>query len=590
MAEAKQTNGKGWRKTDVLDERFVKYYELQGIITPENKSAFVEIINQPLPTSFRLTKNEFFEQTQQTLETLIEQIPQNLRPEKIAWYSTAYQINAKKTDIKKNPELKKIQEFMLKMNESGEVTRQEVVSMIPALLLDCQKGMAVLDVCAAPGSKTTQLIEMVGKEGCVAANDSDVVRSRLLVHQTKRLNAPQLLITNFRAQKLEYQSEQFDRLLCDVPCTGDGTLRKCIDAKIKFDIYDAYTIHREQIDIMKNVLHFLKVGGLFVYSTCSLNPIEDEAVVSEILRRYAGKVRLVDVANRIQGLRYSAGISEWKVVDRNYNEIHSFSQLSENKELSDRIPKTVFPPSQSEKEQFGLHKCMRILPFLQNTGGFFCALFEKTGAIEVIKKEGKEKWKKGGIQTEEQHSKKGNSWTRPKEMGVLQSITQQSQIVDFLRTFYNISSSFDFGQVYSVGNDLKSLYFVSQKAQEISQHSKLVCGGVQLFKCKKLEQLDTFRICSEGVSILSDFVDKERVIEISHQNFLELLTQEIPLEKFHREFRVKGCLIVLIGNGPFKNALFNCWVGKESLRLCVCYEQLLSFAMLFGISEQLVIK
>lgn len=128
--------------------------------------------------------------------------------------------------------------------EEGNLLRQELVSMIPPLLLDVHPGMKVLDMCAAPGSKTAQIIEAVhgnGTEiprGIVIANDMDPKRCHMLVHQTQRLQSPCCLVTAHDASafpQLYFDATtpgepgtplQFDRVLCDAPCSGDGTMRK----------------------------------------------------------------------------------------------------------------------------------------------------------------------------------------------------------------------------------------------------------------------------------------------------------------------------------------------------------------------------
>ena len=113
--------------------------------------------------------------------------------------------------------------------------RQELVSMIPVKLLDAQPHHLVLDSCASPGSKTSQILEvMLDKHasGAVVANDASLQRANLLTHRCYRLEAAakNLLVINHDAQTLPLELENtFDRILCDVPCSGDGTLRKSTD-------------------------------------------------------------------------------------------------------------------------------------------------------------------------------------------------------------------------------------------------------------------------------------------------------------------------------------------------------------------------
>jgi len=174
---------------------------------------------------------------------------------------------------------------------SGALTRQEAVSMIPALLLDVKPDHRVLDMCAAPGSKTSQIIESLGTNtsstGFVVANDINEKRAYMLAHQTKRVGLNAAVISCHNGQMFpglydndgKMQScDMFDRVLCDVPCTGDGTIRKNANIWKTWHVGDALTLHSLQLDLGLRAAALLKVGGYMVYSTCSFNPIENEAV------------------------------------------------------------------------------------------------------------------------------------------------------------------------------------------------------------------------------------------------------------------------------------------------------------------------
>ena len=129
--------------------------------------------------------------------------------------------------------------------------------MVPPEVLEVRPGQRVLDMCAAPGSKTQQLLECSAGSleatcgGMVIANDAEYRRCHLLVHQAKRLNSPLLVVTNHDAQMLPTRLDvdgsgrlRFDRILCDVPCSGDGTLRKCPDLWRRWNEKLAWGVHR----------------------------------------------------------------------------------------------------------------------------------------------------------------------------------------------------------------------------------------------------------------------------------------------------------------------------------------------------------
>jgi len=137
--------------------------------------------------------------------------------------------------------------------------------------------------------------------GFVVANDMDVKRAYMLTHQARRFNSPCLFVTNHDARffpnlKKDKQNFKFDRIACDVPCSGDGTLRKNLGLWKRWDEHYGHGHHPMQLDILKRGFALLKKGGRLVYSTCSFNPIENEAVVAAALTEWQGRIELVDVS------------------------------------------------------------------------------------------------------------------------------------------------------------------------------------------------------------------------------------------------------------------------------------------------------
>jgi 16S rRNA C967 or C1407 C5-methylase (RsmB/RsmF family) len=163
--------------------------------------------------------------------------------------------------------------------------------MLPPLFLDVHPDDIILDMCAAPGSKTSQLLEMLYgsekslKKGCVIANDADYSRAQMLIHQINRsgtagmavINHPGQFMPELYSSKVNHvkQRFQFDKVLCDVPCSGDGATRKLPIKWAKWHPSDGISLHPLQLSILMKSVNLLKKGGLIVYSTCSLNPIEN---------------------------------------------------------------------------------------------------------------------------------------------------------------------------------------------------------------------------------------------------------------------------------------------------------------------------
>ena len=338
-----------------------------------------------------------------------EESEQHLYLEPISWYPEefAWNSNLSRRFIRRSEVLRKLHRFLVEDSECGAITRQEAVSMIPPMLLDVQSHHLVLDMCAAPGSKTAQIIEMmhstcddsVVPTGAVLANDADHKRCYMLTHQAKRLNTPCVIITNHDASiypKLHSTDSdgnrnvlEFDRVLCDVPCSGDGTIRKNPLLWHKWSPHLGNALHRLQMRILIRGLELLKVGGRLVYSTCSFNPIENEAVIVSVLKESNHSVELVDCSKDIPLLKRIPGKKTWSVFDRHGKEIEKYEEsLSKT---TDSLKETMFPPTKEIADDVNLERCMRIYPHLQNTGGFFIAVLEKKSELPWQK--AKRAWK-----------------------------------------------------------------------------------------------------------------------------------------------------------------------------------------------------
>jgi len=254
---------------------------------------------------------------------------------KIPYIPYGYQMSVDRRTIRRNQSLEAFHQWLVTQSDAGFLTRQETVSMIPPIVLDPKPHHAILDMCAAPGSKTSQLLEIVGvvskkdhdePKGFVVANDSDVQRAYMLVSQIRRLNSPSIFVTSCDAQMfplLRHPSDTshdiaqegiFDRVLADVPCSGDGTARKNMGIWKFWNQGGSLALHPLQLSIALNGARLTKVGGYLCYSTCSMNPMENEAVVAELLRSTDGSLELVDKRPDMPGLLARPGWSTWQVL------------------------------------------------------------------------------------------------------------------------------------------------------------------------------------------------------------------------------------------------------------------------------------
>ncbi|XP_078606922.1 RNA cytosine-C(5)-methyltransferase NSUN2-like isoform X2 [Branchiostoma floridae x Branchiostoma japonicum] len=411
--DQRQQRPNEWQDTFVKENKdFERFYKGQGIVPEGEWDQFLEGLRSPLPATFRITGYKSHAQEllrrvkgqyiSQLLDVTSEDGELLEKPQPIPWYpdELAWRTNYSRKDLRRSPALAKFHDFLVTETETGNVSRQEAVSMIPPLLLDVQPHHKILDMCAAPGSKTAQLIEMLHTEdgqsfpgGFVVANDADNKRCYMLVHQAKRLNSPCFLVTNHDASHMPNMTVPsdagdgttdtlaYDRVLCDVPCSGDGTMRKNPDVWKKWSPGQGQNLHNLQLRIVRRGIELLRVGGQLVYSTCSLNPLEDEAVIAALLTECEDSVELVDVSDKLAGLKRLSGVSAWKVMTKSGDFFSSIEEVPTDRHSNLRRA-SMFPPADPDKLQaMQLNRCIRILPHHQDTGGFFVAVLRKTKAL-----------------------------------------------------------------------------------------------------------------------------------------------------------------------------------------------------------------
>jgi len=265
---------------------------------------FIACLKTPLPITFRIRSSLPPSKKSSLVSTLSSKI--NLRPVSYDPSSHFFQCSddinkasiSKRGDKHDSPEA-----FFLRSGLSdGTLARQEVVSMFPVLALQVQEGDSCLDLCASPGSKTMQLLETVSSGGLVVANDIHPGRvSALHDAIVGRSGLPSRILSRLvigchdGSTFPKPAGRGFDRVLTDVPCSGDGTIRKDGSIMPRWNPSISNGLHPIQVEIAWRGLELLKVGGTMAYSTCTFNPIEDEAVVQELVRRGEGAIEVVEV-------------------------------------------------------------------------------------------------------------------------------------------------------------------------------------------------------------------------------------------------------------------------------------------------------
>ncbi|CAL7934279.1 unnamed protein product [Xylocopa violacea] len=562
-------------------------------------------------------------------------------PDGLAW-----QLQLTRKDIRRSEAYFRLHNFLIVETESGNISRQEVVSMVPPLVLDVKPSHKVLDMCAAPGSKTAQLIEMIHSEegnahpeGFVIANDLDNNRCYMLVHQAKRLNSPSILITNhdasvlpnFTTTKPDNTKEElkFDRILADVPCSGDGTMRKNPDIWCKWSPANGNNLHGIQYRIAKRGLELLAVGGRMVYSTCSLNPIENEAVLHRLFLDTQDSVQLVDCRDLVPGLVCNPGISYWLPASKDLQYYESWENVPE--QWQTQVHPKMFPPKPEDAAKFHFERCMRILPHHQDTGGFFVAVLEKVKHLpwehgsrtsdeiaqnsncndennELSLEDAAEKNAQGKRSLDETNRPRESRKKRRRIAGYKEDPfvffkDDKEDVWLSIKNFYNISDDLDPRclLVRCLDRKKKNIYYTSPEIRNVvlsnEDQIKLINTGVKSFvRCDNKNMNCPFRLAQEGIQSIVKYIGDGRKIRISKDDLIMLLQNNDPhtppeIVKLNPEtqerlqnFATGSCILVYEEEkteNPLKLQMVG-WRGTMSLRAYVNVHDAIHYLRLLG--------
>ncbi len=287
----------------------------------DDASAFFEGMLAPLPKSFRVNP------LKGTVETVVGRFSEyGISIRQMEWYADAF--------VSDNPALGATLEHFL-----GAIYIQELTSMLPPLLVrkELCNATLILDACAAPGSKTTQLSALMGNRGTIVANDIEYERIKPLKSNLERSGTLNAVVTNYDLRSFPTMS--FDVILLDAPCSSEGIFRK---NPRQMQSWSPKRIppsaHRQKQMILK-AFDLLADGGTLVYSTCTFAPEENEAVVDYLLEERPARLEQVEIPH----FRLMPGTTIWQ--DQIFDE---------------RLMMTA-----------------RVLPHHNDTGGFFLARIRK---------------------------------------------------------------------------------------------------------------------------------------------------------------------------------------------------------------------
>jgi tRNA (cytosine49-C5)-methyltransferase len=309
-------------------EAFVE--RMKNLLGKEDAKVFFDISYTKTPSSIRCN----------TLKITVEKLKTRL--ENYGWEL--------RQPFEKFPEVMII-DSMLKPGELGKTREhllgyyyvQEISSMLPMMVLEPEAEDFVLDLCASPGSKTTQAAAMMNNGGTIIANEISMGRIGILNSNIERCGVMNTIVTRKEGfalceRFLKKTQFKFDKILVDAPCSGEGTLRKSPSTFQAWNINMIKKIAGTQRRLAEAALGILKVGGTMIYSTCTLAPEENEMIVDYLVKNFDIEVEKINLP-----LKFRCGVCEW-----------------EGKELSKDVK-----------------KCLRLYPQDNNTDGFFVAKIKK---------------------------------------------------------------------------------------------------------------------------------------------------------------------------------------------------------------------
>jgi len=270
--------------------KFEKALSRYAELIPEYP-VFLQAVQQPAPIHLRVN----------TLKTTVESVAEALASQGLGTVSEAWCPLLLRVDAECGHAL-----GATLLHSLGHIYIQSASSAVAALALGPRAGERILDLCAAPGSKSTLIAQLTGDEGCLVANEPNSRRLKSLTTNLERMGVTSAVVTAYSGQNFP-RKPRFDRVLVDAPCSGEGTWRgpearpKAVDPGFR------EYLTRQQRALLLRAYETLEPGGALVYSTCTYAPEENEAVVGPFLEETGALVEALglDIAGE-------PGLTAWE--------------------------------------------------------------------------------------------------------------------------------------------------------------------------------------------------------------------------------------------------------------------------------------
>lgn len=434
--------------------------------------------------------------------------------------------------------------------DAGFLYSQEAVSALPHKLLQIERSHKVLDMCAAPGSKSIQIL--CEKVDLLVANEVSHKRCNVLISNLKKVPSKNVIVTSHDAclfpkirlpqlcgEEIIERPFYFDRILCDVPCSSDGTVRK--DPKI----LNNWKLNTSLFDVQKRILskaaELLSEDGLIVYSTCSFNPIENEAVIQNFCEEHNFEVfdcsKMFDI--EIKGRK-----TENQCLKENESQIlpslvESLYKIKESSEIAEVPRKFIFREGLIEWDPFlemkedtklffpkgnpSLKNCLRVIPSDQDTGGFFIAVLKRIPGSKASENAWKDTLKAGKIIDYAR-----NSNLHKKALFGIQKFKEvDNKLSESIKSYYAMKSN-DFFVTFSTKiRCVNSLAFVIINC---AKRLKIITAGIEAFKRNSFscEKENSYRLSFEYSQLVHKHTN--RIINLTPDQFSFMLENIYLLE------------------------------------------------------------
>ncbi|TMW64857.1 hypothetical protein Poli38472_009024 [Pythium oligandrum] len=534
-----------WRKFDRENRSFEQYYRRVLQLEASEWEQFVSTLKDPVAIHVRVNGHykSLCEIVTGTLEldfnlqdvvvplasgeeAEVELAPVSWAEDKRTWKLT---IDAK--SFRKADKLRDLSNYFQAQGHLGTLQRLDPLTSVIPSFLDVQPGHRVLDLCGGGDQRATVILEQLNEAeepGVLVVNERDAAMAMRAVQTLSRSLALSRETVVTAHKPLEFPlpsttegSGAFDRVICSAPCSGDGLIRRIPEKWRTWTPEAGLKSHASQVALATRAMSLVTVDGSLLYCTRSLNPIENEAVVAEILRGGDGAYELVDLSEMNPELSRKQGLSTWDVLDEQMNAVSMWETATPAQRKSLRA--SMWPPTDSD--ELHLERCVRLLPHQNDTNGVFIAVIRKlrepSAAVAgpTLPSSG---------QKNSKHDKKQLKASK-KVLGSLSTL--DTKVLRRLQSFYGIDSDdLTVDQVMERSGFAKDTAIhlvssaVSSLIEEVYQRRLQVHrAGVDAFK--RVVATGMFELTDDGArALLSVF--HRRVLQLPMEEFSTLLSSK----------------------------------------------------------------